>query len=511
MIPRDKYWIADYPNLDPDVDGVIIPDLFGEKTNITPVCIDTIALKYKIANCDIRAIFSIDEVRAGTRVLTSGVDYTVDLPNGEFTLNGTPLLQPSTTYYIIIEGDYAIDGVNWTAVEIKAVGDYGGGEAFSIDGGDVWTGSGGDMRFEVWGKDTLASNEELKINGWGASDTYFELRKAVGNTKIAQSFTTPAGNAFYLTRIRIRAMRKWGAPGGSIWLELHSDQVGTQMGTDSTLLDVATQLHTTGHVPRFFAWDQLGDISEILVDAKGYVNADTSLMDNGSDILKYVVNYRLNMADATLDLAAFAAYKAARTQEIAAYLDRETPFNQFLEKLEATQLFKFLPQLDGTHAPIHYVAGEPAGTPHLQEEDFLPGFSCERRLTTVKEKFKVLYGRDPTTNEYSIKEVESNIAKFFYRNEETLQIATYLKDAADATALANSYKALLEYPERWANFLVRNYGLDQIPTEKAKITRARGDNSGGSFDAVLFRIMKLRKAISEAVITFDAQLDSQTY
>ena len=508
MIPRHKYWIADYPNLDPNADGRIIPDFFGQKTNITPVCVDMTTLRYKLANCDIRAIFSIDEIRAGINVLVPGVDYTSDLPNGEFTIKGTPKLQPNTTYYFVLEGDWAINGTD----RIQFYGwnnAYPDGNAFEIDGGGVWTPLTNDIIFVIFGKNSMAGTEETKVS-FTTDATYapVKLRDHVDRTKIAMSFKTPDdGQSFYITKIIPGGNRNAGFPGGTVYMTIYSDQGITQVGIKS---NPHTHFSEANNNIRF-NFMQRGDISEILVDAKGYVNADTTLMDNGADILQFIVNNRLNMADSTLDLAAFAAFKAAHTEPIAIYMDRETQFNQFIEKLEATQLFKFLPGLDGKHAPIYYAAGEPGGTPHLQEEDFLPGFSCERRLSSVKQKFQVLYGRNPKTNEYLIKEVESDIAKFFYRNEETLRISTYLKDPVDATALLNSYKALLEYPERWAHFPVRNYGLNQIPSEKVKITRARGDNSGGSFDAVLFRIMKLQKAISDGIVTFDTQLDSQTY
>lgn len=90
-IPIDHYWIADYPNMDPDDEGKPIPIFYGVKVNITPVCIDTTAGsgspkggKWKI--CCSRAIKEITEVKKNNTVLTPTTHYTVDLANGEFTL-----------------------------------------------------------------------------------------------------------------------------------------------------------------------------------------------------------------------------------------------------------------------------------------------------------------------------------------------------------------------------------------------------------------------------------------
>ena len=512
MIPRHKYWIANYPNLDPKADGTIIPDLFGAKINITPVCIDIGALKYKIANCDIRAIFAFDEIRDGVKVLTPGVDYTTDLPNGEFTIKGTPKLQPNTQYFFVLEGDWVINGAD----RIQFYGwdnAYAGENAFEINNAGAWTPLTNDLIFVVYGKNSMAGTEEQKVwFQYGITYAPVMLRDHADRTKIAMSFTTPNdGQSFYITKIVPGGNKNAGFPAGKkMYMTLYSDQGITQIGVKSLYCNCDYR-STANNVIRF-SFPQRGDISELLVDAQGYVDdGGVNLMDNGSDILKFIVNHRLNMTDATLNLGAFAAFKAAHAEPIAIYMDREMKFNQFIEKLETTQLFKFLPQLDGKHAPLHYIAGEPGGTPHIQKEDFQSGFSCDRLLSTVKQKYQVLYGRNPTTNEYLIKEVESDIAKFFYRNEETLRISTYLKDAGDVTNLLNSYKALLEYPERWAHFPVKNYGLDQIPTEKVKLSRTRGDNTGGSFDTVLFRIMGLEKAISDGLVIFDVQLDSQTF
>ena len=86
-IPIYKYWISDYTNLNPNEEGRAIPVLFGEKINITPVCIDTTTFKYKICG---HGLQSIDAVYKNGVELTLTTDYTVDLNNGEFTLLADP-------------------------------------------------------------------------------------------------------------------------------------------------------------------------------------------------------------------------------------------------------------------------------------------------------------------------------------------------------------------------------------------------------------------------------------
>jgi len=87
QIPIDHYWKSNHPNMADTDDGKPIPIFYGQKENIIPVCIDpTVGTggKWKIAG---RKIKEIVEIRKNDTVLSSGTDYTEDLPNAEFTLN----------------------------------------------------------------------------------------------------------------------------------------------------------------------------------------------------------------------------------------------------------------------------------------------------------------------------------------------------------------------------------------------------------------------------------------
>lgn len=93
-IPPEHFETVTYPGLDPDLVGVPIPILFGEKANITPPCIDTYispgGRTYKISQThfgsDVFELESIDAVYLKDVALSVGTHYTEDLHNGEFTL-----------------------------------------------------------------------------------------------------------------------------------------------------------------------------------------------------------------------------------------------------------------------------------------------------------------------------------------------------------------------------------------------------------------------------------------
>jgi len=326
------------------------------------------------------------------------------------------------------------------------------------------------------------------------------------------SFKTPNdGQSFYITRIVPQAWKTAGFPADKeMYMTIYSDQGSTQVGIKSKASSCNyPHLHESTQVCRF-DFPQRGIPSEILVDIQGYKNADTSLMDNVADILEDVLVNIVGISSDDLDAAAFTALKAARTQAINPQLDREITFNTFIEKLERGQLFKFLPTLEGKFSPRYYASGEPSGTPHLRDEDFL-WFKCYRNLASVKRRYIVKYNENPTNQIYEEKEITSKIAEYIYKNKETFSTETYHKDAANAIQLTIDYRGLLEYPQREIEFEILSYLLDKIPTDKVKITRTRGDNSGGVFDAVLFRIFKLTKRQSSGTTVCRAVLDSQTY
>ena len=89
-IPINHYSTDDYANLDPNAEGLPIPILFGEKTNITPTCIDTVNHKYKISQTvfgsDTYALQAVDAVYLKGVGLALTTQYTADLTNGEITI-----------------------------------------------------------------------------------------------------------------------------------------------------------------------------------------------------------------------------------------------------------------------------------------------------------------------------------------------------------------------------------------------------------------------------------------
>lgn len=503
IVPKNRFNTTDYPNLESRADGMVIPYRYGQKAGITPVCIDTSALTYKLAD---HAIKEIVTITADGSALSAGA-YTENLAIAEFTVLSTPPLVQNTTYYIVVEADFTISATNH--LKTTLITSAGGRQAYFIDGSNVWTGQSDSLSFAIWGADEVGGYQWRRLNSAGPINGWAELRKTAATTKIAQSFTTP--NYAWGNYYPIRIMIYWymvGTTTGNMHLEIHSDQVGTKVGCDCKLTDVSI-LQDYGSGWGQHNWPQRSAPSEVICEIKGRKNADTTLMDNVADVLEDVAETVIGVPSGELDSTVLATLKAQRTQEINPQLDSEMTFGEFLERLESGQFFKFVPQLDGTHAPVVYQSGEPAGTPHLKDEDFL-SFSMTRDLDSVRRVVKTKYDMDPTTQLYDLKEQTSKIAEYGYKSHETLEIETYLKDAADATQLATDCLALFEVPQLKAAFQLRGTCLDQIPTDKVKITRSRACYAGGALDAVLFRILSITKT-KHGDVKVTALLDSQSY
>lgn len=510
-IPKFKYNKTDYPNLEDRAVDMIIPERYGVKTNITPVLIDTTTLTYKLARREIKAI---DAIVIPTASLVLGVDYTEDLPTAQFTLKGTPYLAPNTTYYLVFEGDWVINGADW--LEFYGFDNaYADGNAYEITDGGVWNALITDITFRLFGKETLNGAESMMLeqearpgDGWQE----VKLRDHVDRTKIAMRFKTlDNGVSFFVTKIYPRILKTVGFPDGKTRrITIYSDEGVTAMGIP-TNLETCDYIGTNNNtIPYFFPEREAPDPTELLVDIQGYKDGDGNLMENGSDILDDILLNVAGIPSSYLNAAAFAALKAARTQALNPQLDSEITVGNFIEKLERGQLFKFMPTLAGDFAPVVYAAGEPAGTPHLRDEDFIT-FKSWRDLGSVKRRYLIGYDQDATNQIYQEEEAISTIAEYIYQNKETLKVETYLKDLADAAQLATDYKGLLEYPQREIEFTVKAYLFDKIPTDKVKITRVRGDNANGVFNAVLFRIFKLVKQQETGTVICRAVLDTQTY
>jgi hypothetical protein len=504
-LPKTHYNTADYPSLEERADGAPVPIAYGAIADVVPVCINTSTQVYQLAG---HAIHDVTEVRTPDGVvLVLNTDYTLNAGKNQLTLLATPYLAANTTYYIVVEADYAVSGSDYLRLVTKDA--YANGQVFSIDGSDVWTGDAGhDLMFKVYGKESLGGSEAVMVNNGNQPNSgMIALRNAAARTRLAQSFKTPASKSFYVTRIQL-FVRKTGAPSGSVRVAILSayTPAEVQVGIKST----ASVIPTGTSAPRFIAFPQRATDSGLVCDIEGAEKSGAAIVD-GADLLEDLVVTRLEKSSSILDAAALADFKANRTQAVKAYVDRDTTFGDILGKLESSLLFKFVPLHDGTYAPTVYAAGEPAGTPHFFDEHYL-SFSMRRDFSAVKSIVKVKYDENPSNQEFKVSAADSNVARFVYGTEETQEVETCLADGTEAAALAASYLGMYETPPLEVTFEIRGYGLNLVPgKDKVKLTRTHAAYAGGTLAGVLFRITKLTKRPATASTEIVCVLDTQTY
>ncbi|MCK9519470.1 MAG: hypothetical protein M0R74_10685 [Dehalococcoidia bacterium] len=518
-IPRYRYSLATYPNMDPAAEGQVIPERYGTLYNLVPICIDLNAGKWKLNR---REIHAITAVREAGQTLISGSEYTSDLANAEFTIGVTPVLQPSTVYYFVLESDYTIDGVNYLGYGQQTDGSkYTGGTLYYINGAGTWTDQAKDLYFRIWAKASLEAKAFILVDNWVwvAGWNYKALlRASAANTRIAQSFKTPAsGGPWYLSNIQVEAIAV-GSPSASRTtrasvLSAYSPSE-IQVGVKSYRME-----NYTGEANRAY-FPQRGAATDLTVDIEGIETSGGALMTNVADIIQDIQANILDGDADALNAADLVALKAARTETLALNLDTEIDFESIINKLESGQLWKYIPLLDGTIGLKFAAAGEPAGTPHYRDEHF-KSFKMRRKWSAIYERVKVKYAQDGGSGEFLVAEAEALSAKYLYRSMRTLEVETFLTNGADALLLAEDYlgtsasagrRQYLCWPTVEVEFELRaGLGWELIPSMKVKLTRARAMSASGALDAVLFYVMDVQKDSGSGMVKVTAILDAMTY
>lgn len=505
-IPRTRYNTTDYPNLDPDFDGALIPVGIGDIHNIPLVCIDTAAQLYEFLG---HAIHAASEVRTPDGVvLAAGVDYTLNAGNNRVSLLATPYLAANTTYILVVEADYGISAANYLRLVLKS--GYANGQLYTIDGSDAWTPDAAhDLMFRVYGRETLGGTEVKMVdNGYQPNTALMGLRNIAARTRIAQSFKTPASKSFYVTRVQLFC-RKVGTPAGSVRVAILSAYTPAEVQVGIKSLEAEIPLGAGS--PRFVSFPQRATDSGLIGDVEAAEKSGVMIAD-GADALEWLVGTELGKSTTLLDAAHLANLKAKRTQEVKIFCDQEdVVFGDIVGKLETTLLFKYAKLLDGTYGTIVYEAGEPAGTPHFRDQDYL-GFEIRYDWRAIRYKVAVKYDEDPEGRAgYKVEEASSDFARFFYETEAELKVETYHRTKAGAAWLAGELSGMYEAPPAIAEVEVHGWGTELIPArDKIKLTRARAGYAGGSLSGVLFRIQRLTKH-GNSTCGIAAQLDTQTY
>jgi len=216
-------------------------------------------------------------------------------------------------------------------------------------------------------------------------------------------------------------------------------------------------------------------------------------LNRSATIIPNLIENVMGKATGLLDATELANLATDRTQVLKMFIDHETTFGDVLGKLEAGQLWKWIRLNDGTYGTVVGEAGEPANTPHFRDQDFL-SFKMELDQDDITQAVTVLYDEDPVVGDFKSASASSDVAKFFYMREDSMEVETFLSSGTDAATLAADYLARFEVPIITAIFEVHAKGIELLPwRDKVKLTRTRAAYAGGTLAGVLFRIVKMVK------------------
>ncbi|MBE3109975.1 MAG: hypothetical protein IMZ46_05585, partial [Acidobacteria bacterium] len=439
LVPKNHFLALNYPDMEDYILGLPIPIGWGDIHEVVPFCVDTTDLRFKLVDQHIQ---EITEIRSKGIPLSAG-SYTEDLAVAEFTLKGTPYLTHGNYYFAIsaAPGGYPINGVDYLK-PITMTLNPAGNQAYSIDGADLWTPiAGRQLFFYIYGKQTLDGPEEWIHHIIGVPISAVYLRDAAARTRIGEAFHLDApfpALGYYITKIRVYFNPPAGAPVGSLIATIFSGiNPDVQVGIQGNAVEIVP-----GQAIYDLSFPQEGEDSDLAAD----IESPYPMITTGAEILEdlFIEILKKNPVPALLEPTALADFAAKRTQELKVFTDREITVGEFIGKLEASLLWKFLPLQDGTYAPIVFEAGEPTGTPHFRDIDFVKGapFRIERDLSVVRNIVRVKYDENPATQEFKSVEARSDFARLFYSNEETVEVETWLKQDADAVDLAEDYSLL---------------------------------------------------------------------
>ena len=491
---------ATYSLLESRADGMPKPWLYGTKKGIVPVCINVDTLQYQWQE---QASLDLVSVESEGVILSEGNDYTKDLATSTITLTGTPKLQPNTKYWFVISGDFAVSGTNY----MRFAGSNSGSGYYVINGDDppVWSAGSGGLCWHIYGKETLEEEkDQMKVEWiyWESWNYNYKLRDATTHTRIAQEFTTPNNKkTFFVTKIKLYAKLQ-GTPSGKITAQIYSSK------SPEVAHGGISQEANAGDFTGPIKFTPRGVASNVTITATG--------IHTGSDSIERVDKIiedayaRIGGTAATLD--SLAALGTARPEKLAIYLDSEMEFGEFLSRLEAQQLFKFIPKTSERKYMVMLAGSGQSAVANFRDEDF-ESFSSGRLWKSIFQTIKINYDSDSATHlEPRMWEKSSTIAEYFYRNKESLTIDTFFKEKADAVALSEAYSHLLEYPLYYVEFeIAGGYGLVLVPFQVITITRERADSVTGSLDAAAFRIISVSKSVVTGRTKIVAIQDSQSY
>lgn len=471
--------------------GTYKPWLFGTVSGITPGRISKTSTSngvYEIADCTyapngivaISAIYLYLDQAAADREDTSlaieligaGSHVTTDLATGQFTA--------STSLKAIL-----LDGTNeWLSFDV------GSGLVYAR----VWSGTP-IVKTPVQlaaavqsAMNTAASVSDIEV-AWLDSDKKFRIAKSAGTLSLRTDDASAANSA------RPR--------GSSMWPTLGYATNADKTGSLSYTADTAVYVEANDL-----------DAAVLRVNATGYKDAAlgtytgtaNATIEKGPDVLHTIIYALMRLRSGLIDTGTFEAARTTASAPLAVYVKDNMPIRQLMDMLERSTYSDILVRnVAGTQGGLGmvityqpYTEGAATGEVELFARDFI-SYETARGVDDVYATVRVKYAQHPSTKVWQVRTATESGPGTRYERDETREFETYLRDSADAQALAINLMNLAKVVRVRPKATVRAALLRSMVGDKAVMTRPRAGARGGALVAVRHRILGVRHLYVEGL------------
>lgn len=441
------------PNLGDGVKGTLKPLLYGRAV-VKPDLIDNSGFGvYLVADAQLQTLFALNIVYAtpkqkrGVRVqLTEGVDYSKNL----------------TTCRVTVLEKAGVPGAPTVAVQ-------------GATGSTAYT-------YKIAAGVFLSGLEEVGLNLASSGTTVTNGNSVLSTTNFNRVSWTPVAGAGVYAIYRDDRLVGFSAFGASF------DDTNP-----ATLSGNLPEVNRAGYHWRDF---------EIEADATGKPDGAGSYYKTFTDIGRELLKTVGGVQAADIDETYFGSAAIQAPEELAVSLKEPRSLASIFAttelgrpSLERSVMGRVFQGPDGRWRANIWQPDVPDTVPALRKEDFIE-FRPEPKLETVYPWVRVHHTADYARNEWLIEFGSSTVDKSRYLSEtpedETLNVYTYLRDAAKAAILAQRYQFMASVIPLEVEVVERGSRLAQwLAGDKLRVTYDPAPVPGGSAINKPFEILRL--------------------
>jgi len=239
---------------------------------------------------------------------------------------------------------------------------------------------------------------------------------------------------------------------------------------------------------------------------------DGTYSENVADILYDILVTYGGVDPDKIDRASFLDLRGARSQKHHLWLGVSEPALEAVRTLQMSALFHLVPLRNGRLGAFRYTEGVDSDTPVLESQE-IDGFGLEYDTSSAYSKVKINYGLLPSENHYESIETSDEAVTWRHHTENTLDITSSLRLAAEASELANYYIGVVKSPMKLVSGTVPSTLFLSYPGSKVIISKQRSLPDGTIFNVLTsepYRILDLKKKMSNGKVEILAWDDLQS-